>query len=313
VGERGSGKTTIARLITTIYPATSGTILFEGRDVTKRQGHRGKLHYRSGVQMISQDPFASLNPVKRIEYDIRRPLRIHNIIPRSQVWQRVRSLLETVGLVPPDEVARKFPHQLSGGQRQRVSIAPALAVEPKVILADEPTSMLDVSIRMGVLNLLLDLKRERNIAVLFITHDIASAHYVADDLMVMYAGQIVESGTADQVLLNPLHPYTRLLLSAIPNPERAGRDERFGVPGEARGVIDPPNIGRFAPRCPVAIAASRCSTPDLVAVEPGHYVRCHLYSNGQGVAQMWMQEEEDNARIDNGSPSGSRAEPNKTR
>ena len=184
--------------------------------------------------MIFQDPFASLNPVKRIDHHIARPLQIHGICPRGAAsTARVRELLQRVGLVPPDEIAQKYPHQLSGGQRQRVAIARALAVEPSVILADEPISMLDVSIRIGILNLILQLKRELGIAFLYITHDIASARYVADEVLVMYRGRIVEQGPTDAVLQDPQHAYTKLLLSAVPNPESGLRLEPL-VRGDLR-------------------------------------------------------------------------------
>jgi peptide/nickel transport system ATP-binding protein len=219
VGESGSGKSTVARLLARLFEPTAGAILFRGEEVARRGGRRELLRYRSHVQMIFQDPFASLNPVKRVEHHIARPLKIHRIVPDREVPFRVRELLTTVGLVPAEEFAVKFPHQLSGGQRQRVSIARALAVEPTVLLADEPISMLDVSIRMGILNLMLELKQRKDIAFLYITHDIASARYVADDILVMYAGQVVERGATDAVLQKPLHAYTRLLLSAVPNPQ----------------------------------------------------------------------------------------------
>ena len=231
VGESGSGKSTVARILARLYDASAGSVLYEGKDVLGRRDVRG---YRSRVQLIFQDPFASLNPVRTIRHHIERPLRIHHVVPRRQVAGRVHELLRAVGLVPPEEIARSYPHELSGGQRQRVAIARALAVQPAVILADEPISMLDVSIRSGILNLMLDLKREFGIAFLYITHDLASARYVADEVLVMYAGQIVEQGPTDSVLLEPLHPYTRLLLSAVPDPDavlapaplapRAGRD-----------------------------------------------------------------------------------------
>jgi peptide/nickel transport system ATP-binding protein len=227
VGESGSGKSTVARLLSRLYTPTDGTISFRGEDVSRVRGRRALLAYRSEVQMIFQDPFASLNPVKKVQHHIERPLLIHGLVPRRQVDTRVRELLETVGLLPPDEVAQKYPHQLSGGQRQRVSIARALAVEPAVVLADEPISMLDVSIRIGLLNLMADLKRELGIAFLYITHDIASARYVADEVLVMYAGRIVEQGPTDEVLHSPLHAYTRLLLSAVPNPEGGLQLEPF--------------------------------------------------------------------------------------
>ncbi len=277
VGESGSGKSTVARLLAQLYAPTSGRILFHGEDVSQAHGRKAQLKYRSQVQMIFQDPFGSLNPVKHIEYDIARPLKIHKVVPANQIHARVLELLQTVGLIPPAEVARKYPHQLSGGQRQRVNIARALAVQPAVLLADEPISMLDVSIRMGILNLMLDLKQKENIAFLYITHDIASARYVADEVIVMYAGQVVEQGETDAVLQTPLHPYTRLLLSAVPNPERGFAHTEEMARGEAPTVIDPKDMCRFAPRCPVAVEASHCKTPALVEAQPGHWVRCHLY------------------------------------
>ncbi len=225
VGESGSGKSTVARLLSRLYEPTGGTITYDGQDISHKHSRKALLQYRSQVQMIFQDPFASLNPVKKIEHHIARPLQIHELCPRGQVKGRVRELLQTVGLVPPDEVAQKYPHQLSGGQRQRVAIARALAVEPSVILADEPISMLDVSIRIGILNLILKLKREFDIAFLYITHDIASARYVADEVIVMYRGRVVEHGPTDAVLLDPQHAYTKLLLSAVPNPEAGLRLE----------------------------------------------------------------------------------------
>jgi len=282
VGESGSGKSTVARLLAQLYLPTSGQILFHGEDVSQVRGRNAKLQYRAQVQMIFQDPFGSLNPVKRIEYDVARALKIHKVVPERDIKTRVRELLQTVGLVPPDEIARKYPHQLSGGQRQRVNIARALAVQPAVLLADEPISMLDVSIRMGILNLMLDLKRRENIAFLYITHDIASARYVSDEVIVMYAGQVVEQGETDSVLQTPLHPYTRLLLSAIPSPERGFSDSAEMVRGEAPTVIDPKDMCRFAPRCPVAVEASFCKMPALVEAEPGHWVRCHLYPQPGG-------------------------------
>ena len=254
VGESGSGKSTVARLISRLYEPTEGRILFRGEDVSKVRGRRALVRYRSQVQMIFQDPFASLNPVKRIHHHVARPLLIHGLASRREVSARVQELLASVGLVPPDEIAQKYPHQLSGGQRQRVAIARALAVEPAVILADEPISMLDVSIRLGILNLMLDLKQERKIAFLYVTHDIASARYVADEVLVMYAGQIVEQGATDDVLQTPLHPYTRLLLSAVPDPEAGLRQERL----PSRATRD---LGAFGPGT------------QLVELRPGHHVR----------------------------------------
>ena len=272
VGESGSGKSTVARILARLYDASGGSVLYDGAEVL---GGRDVKRYRSRVQLIFQDPFGSLNPVRTIRHHIERPLKIHHVVPRNQVEGRIAELLRLVGLVPPEEIARKYPHELSGGQRQRVAIARALAVQPSVILADEPISMLDVSIRSGILNLMLDLKHEFGIAFLYITHDLASARYVADEVLVMYRGQIVEQGPTDEVLQNPLHPYTQLLLSAVPDPA-AGRRERIAT-RHARGVGDPHEGCRFAARCPVAVAASHTVTPQLLEPEPGHLVRCHLY------------------------------------
>jgi peptide/nickel transport system ATP-binding protein len=275
VGESGSGKTTVARLIARLHDPTAGRVLFEGADVARASRRRALLRYRSQVQMIFQDPFASLNPVKTIRHHLERPLRIHRIVQRAQVEERVHELLQTVGLVPPEQVAAKYPHELSGGQRQRVAIARALAVEPKVILADEPTSMLDVSIRIGILNLMLRLKEERDLALLYVTHDLASARYVADEMLVMYAGQIVERGPTEEVLQNPLHPYTRLLLSSVPDPDR-GLDlelERSPV-GQ---VVTADAVGcRFVARCPLAIERCGRKQPALVEARPRHSARCHV-------------------------------------
>jgi peptide/nickel transport system ATP-binding protein len=254
VGESGSGKSTIARLLVRLYKPTAGTIHLGERDVARDRGRRALRTYRSQVQMIFQDPFGSLNPAKTIRHHIERPLRIHGIVPDDEVDARVHELLDTVGLVPPEQIAAKYPHQLSGGQRQRVAIARALAVEPAVLLADEPTSMLDVSIRIGILNLMLELKARREIAFLYITHDIASARYVADELLVMYAGQIVEQGPTDAVLHRPLHPYTQLLLSAVPNPEGGLRLVRVAAAGER-------DVGPVGPGTA------------LVEARPGHLVR----------------------------------------
>jgi peptide/nickel transport system ATP-binding protein len=226
--------------------------------------------------MIFQDPFGSLNPVKTIEHHLARPLRIHRIVPRERVRGRVVELLETVGLVPGAHYAAKYPHQLSGGQRQRVAIARALAVEPTVVLADEPTSMLDVSIRIGILNLMLNLKEERQLAFLYVTHDLASARYVADEMLVLYAGQIVEQGPTEQVLAEPLHPYTRLLLQAVPDP-RAGRRPLAAAPRRSlRAAVDPVAGCRFVDRCPLAIDRCAHENPVLVEALPARSARCHV-------------------------------------
>jgi peptide/nickel transport system ATP-binding protein len=277
VGESGSGKSTVARLLAHLYEPSSGAVLFEGNDVSHVRRRRDVLRYRSQVQMIFQDPFGSLNPVKTVKHHVERPLRIHRVVPSGQVERRVHELLRTVGLVPPDEIAAKYPHELSGGQRQRVSIARALAVEPKVVLADEPISMLDVSIRIGILNLMARLKDEHGIAFLYVTHDLASARYVADDILVMYAGQIVERGPIEEVLSAPLHPYTRLLLDAVPDPATKTEAQQIELrKGDTSAAVDPSEGCRFRARCPIAIEICSQTTPQLVEAQPRHAARCHV-------------------------------------
>ena len=217
VGESGSGKTTCARIAMREYEPSEGRLLFKGKPVDVAEA-KEIADYRRSVQMIFQDPFASLNPAHTIAYHLKRPLMLHRPeIKGAAIAETIKALLRQVKL-DPDIVAPKYPHELSGGQRQRVNIARALAAKPEVIVADEPTSMLDVSVRLGVLNLLSEMKREMNLGLLYITHDIATARYVAEDIAVMYAGQIVEWGNTGKVIDNPAHPYTKLLLSAVPDP-----------------------------------------------------------------------------------------------
>jgi peptide/nickel transport system ATP-binding protein len=237
---------------------------------------RDVLGYRSQVQMIFQDPFGSLNPVKTVRHHLARPLRIHKRATGGNVEERVLALLEQVGLVPPDKVADKYPHELSGGQRQRVAIARALAVQPTVVIADEPTSMLDVSIRIGILNLMADLKHDHGLAFLYVTHDLASARYVADTVLVMYAGQIVEQGPSERVLGSPLHPYTQLLLASVPDPAVPVRERIEVRKGIASAAIDPPAGCRFVQRCPLRIGICSEITPELITAQPAQSARCHV-------------------------------------
>lgn len=273
VGESGSGKSTAARLIARLMPPTSGEITFDGRDVLKTEPNQPSLDYRRQVQMIFQDPFGSLNPVHTIGHHLERPLRIHKI---GGVKEKLLELLETVGLNPPDEFANRYPHELSGGQRQRVAIARALAVNPRIILADEPVSMLDVSIRMGVLNLMERLKTERGIGFLYITHDLSSARYVGDKTIVMYAGHMVESAESTELMEKPAHPYTQLLIAAVPHPE-AG-DRTVQARGEVPSLVDPPPGCPFAARCPKVMNVCRQTMPARTTVSEGHWVSCHLYT-----------------------------------
>ena len=282
VGESGSGKTTVARMLAGLYSPTSGAINFRGEPA--RLSERSHLSaYRRHVQLILQDPFSSLNPVHDVRYHLARPLRIFgHARSKAQETAQILSLLNRVNLSPAEQFIQKFPHQLSGGQRQRVSIARALAVQPEVLLADEPVSMLDVSIRLDVLNLLLRLKEEEQLALLFITHDIASARYFAEDTLVMYAGQMVEGGPSDEVIQRPRHPYTQLLISAAPDPDRlAPGDEKPTSEQPARGeipsLINPPGGCRFHPRCPHAMEICRQRFPGRTDIGDGRWVNCFLY------------------------------------
>ncbi len=281
VGESGSGKTTTIRMIARLIPVTQGEIYFEGANIFKTEPRGASLDYRSKVQLIFQDPFASLNAVQTIEHHLARPLIIHKkAFGRQEIHERVCDLLDTVELKPVSEIANRYPHQLSGGQRQRVAIARALAVDPKLILADEPISMLDVSIRMGVLNLIDKLKEERGISYVYITHDLASARYIGDQIMVMYAGHMVEGGDGEAIMREAAHPYTQLLLSAVPNPH-AGlhTDKGIRVRGEVPSLIDPPPGCPFGARCPSVINICHQIMPAKIELTPSHWVRCHLYSS----------------------------------
>lgn len=280
VGESGSGKTTVARMLAGLYEPTSGEIRFRGAQVvsTKRAALRT---YRHHVQMVFQDPFASLNPVHSVRHHLGRALRLHGRAhSQSEETAQILALLNKVSLTPAEQFIEKYPHELSGGQRQRVSIARALAVGPQVLLADEPVSMLDVSIRLGVLNLLLRLKQEEQLAVLFITHDIASARYFAEETLVMYAGQSVEGGPSDAVIQQPKHPYTQLLISAAPDPDRPSSAKPLPARGEIPSLITPPPGCRFHPRCPHAMPVCRERFPGRTDLGGGHWTNCFLYGEG---------------------------------
>jgi peptide/nickel transport system ATP-binding protein len=289
VGESGSGKSTVARILARLYDPTGGTLRFCGDEV-KLHGGEALRQYRRHVQLVFQDPFSSLNPIHDIRYHLSRPLRIHGHAHNNQQeTEQIMALLNRVSLTPADQFIEKYPHQLSGGQRQRVAIARALAAQPEVLLADEPVSMLDVSIRLEILNLLLRLKDEEQLAMLFITHDIASARYAAETTLVMYAGQMVEGGPSEEVIQRPKHPYTQLLLSAAPDPDRMGPDGKSGATLPARGeipsLINPPIGCRFHPRCPHAMPVCRQSFPAKTDLGGGHWTHCFLYGEGQASSQ----------------------------
>jgi peptide/nickel transport system ATP-binding protein len=276
VGESGSGKSTVARLLAMVFRPTAGEILFRGRPVSSLRRRSDLLDYRGQVPMVFQDPFSSLNPAHTIGYALLRGLKLHRPeLDRHQRRSEAERVLEAAGLVPPAFVMSKYPYELSGGQRQRVGFAQALSYRPKLVLADEPVSMLDVSIRIGLLNVMARLRDEEKVSLLYITHDIASARYVSDRVLVMYAGHLVEQGPTDDVLHNPVHPYTRLLLSAVPDP-RAEMSITSADVGEPPRVIDPGEGCRFRWRCPLAIDVCAKVTPRLGPAAPHHEAACHV-------------------------------------
>jgi peptide/nickel transport system ATP-binding protein len=287
VGESGSGKSTMARLLAQVYKPTSGEIRFQGRALTSLHGRKEQLRYRSDVPMVFQDPFASLNPVYKVSHGIMRGLKLHR--PELDAQQRhaeaVR-VVEAVGLTPGEEILERYPYELSGGQRQRIGFAQALAYKPKLILADEPVSMLDVSIRIGLLNVMAQLREKEGVSFLYITHDIASARYVSDRVMVMYGGHVVESGPTETVLANPQHPYTRLLLDAVPDPRAPLAVTTEAAKAEPPTVIDPQPGCRFRARCPLAVELCGHVTPRLQPLpEPGHQAACHVTAPGPEVGR----------------------------
>ncbi|KPV40843.1 ABC transporter ATP-binding protein [Alicyclobacillus ferrooxydans] len=278
VGESGSGKSTIGRTLVRINRPAGGTIRFDGQDVSSIRGTALK-EYRKNAQMVFQDPFGSLNPVKTIEKHLVFPLKKHRGYTGQTLYQKVGELLHQVGLTPVQEIRVKFPHELSGGQRQRLAIARALAVNPKLVVADEPISMLDVSIRAGILQLMNDLKREFGLSYLYITHDLASARYFGDRIMVMYGGKMMELADSKELIKNPLHPYTRLLLAATPGSH--GNVNLTDQSNEAPNLDSERKGCPFAFRCPLATDICREEMPELknqasASSRVGeHLVACH--------------------------------------
>jgi peptide/nickel transport system ATP-binding protein len=293
-GESGSGKSTIARLLARIYKPTAGEIYYfggdsgithpgqqgyEGKPLSRLRSRRDRLRYSGQVPMVFQDPFASMNPVFRVSHGVMRSLKLHRReLSASERRDEAARVFEVVGLGA--EMLQRFPYELSGGQRQRVGFAQALVTRPKLILADEPVSMLDVSIRIGLLNLMAKLRDSEGVSILYITHDIASARYVADRLIVLYAGHIAESGPIEDVLASPKHPYTQLLLSAVPDPRAPLGVAAETGQGEPPRVIDPAPGCRFRWRCPLAIDTCSSVTPALAELAPRHQVACHVAQTG---------------------------------
>jgi oligopeptide transport system ATP-binding protein len=276
VGESGCGKTTTGRCILQLERATGGRIVFEGQDITALPQDELRA-VRRRMQVIFQDPYSSLNPRMTIGQILAEPMKVHGLVPDAARREaRVQELLLQVGLLP--QHGRRFPHQLSGGQRQRVGIARALAMEPSLIVCDEPVSALDVSIQAQIINLLEDLQAEYKLTLLFIAHDLSVVRHISDRVAVMYLGRIVELADRQALYEEPLHPYTRALLSAVPIPDPAleSKRERMVLRGEVPSPLNPPSGCVFHPRCPMAIDRCSAELPPLRELRPGHWAACHL-------------------------------------
>lgn len=280
VGESGSGKTTLAKTLLMLYKPISGEILYDGRRIDNLDEDRLKW-YRREAQIIYQDPFGSLNPFFTVERILSEPLSIHKLAKDySEMKEMVTQALRDVKLEPPEMFALKHPHMLSGGQRQRVAIARAIILKPKLIVADEPVSMLDASVRVEIMDLLKGLQEKYNTSLVYITHDLATIKYFSQTLYIMYAGKIVEFGPTRRILKEPLHPYTQALISAIPDPNPGNRKRYRNVPaGEPPSAVSPPSGCRFHPRCPYFIKG-KCDVeePQLNEVREGRCVACYLYT-----------------------------------
>ena len=281
VGESGCGKTTTGRAVIRLIEPTAGEVIFEGRDIFKLN-RREMIKATKDMQIIFQDPFSSLNPRRTVFETIAEPIKYHKIIPhatKADIENRVLELMETVGLA--ERLINTYPHELDGGRRQRIGIARALAVEPKFIVCDEPVSALDVSIQAQVLNLLKKLQRDKGLTFIFITHDLSVVNYFSDNIVVMYLGKQVEIAPSEELFVNPLHPYTKALLSAILIPEADAEMERIQLRGELSSPIDPKDECRFAKRCTNYCKECEKGIPPLVEVSPNHFVACHLVGPGR--------------------------------
>jgi len=276
-GESGSGKTTTGRLLLKLTNPTSGNIYFEGEDITTLPEKKLKP-LRRRMQIVFQDPYESLNPRMTIGDILSEPLRVQGIMnTAAEIEAKVKEMLETVELLPPEEFTLRYPHELSGGQRQRVGIARGFILNPEFLIADEPVSMLDVSIRADILNLMLDLAEKLDVSFLYITHDLALARHMCDRIAIMYLGKIVEMGPTEEIVFSPLHPYTKALIDAVPVPDPTAERIKVVIKGEIPSPVNPPSGCRFHTRCPVAMEICSKEEPESINVGKGHWVACHLH------------------------------------
>ncbi len=284
VGESGCGKSTLGRCLSRLYDLTEGTLMFDGADIS-RLSTSAMRPLRQKIQVVFQDPSASLNPRRRVRELVAEPLRIHLDLTESEVTKRVDTLLEQVGLLP--DHANRYPHEFSGGQRQRIGIARAIALEPKLVILDEPVSALDVSVQAQIVNLLADLQERLKLTYVFIAHDLSVVRQVSTRIAVMYLGSIVELGNAEDIFSRPSHPYTHALISAVPQPdiEKAGKRQRIILTGDMPSPVNPPSGCRFHPRCPVSQARCVLERPQLNRMVSGREVACHFPIAGETIVQ----------------------------
>jgi peptide/nickel transport system ATP-binding protein len=278
VGESGCGKTTLARAIMGLVPVTSGSIIFEGKDITKLPRTVVRRWYTRQVGLVQQDPYAAMPPFMNIKTILEEPMKIHKV-PKEERMKRIINMLTEVGLTPPEDFLYKYPHMLSGGQLQRVAIARALILYPKLVLADEPVSMLDASVRIEILSMFKELQEKYKTSVLYITHDFATAKYFSSEIMVMYAGQIVEIGDTRDVIRAPKHPYTEALINVLPDPDPQNRFTlKKTLPGEPPNLMRPPPGCRLSPRCPYVMERCKTQEPPLFELPGNRKVKCWLYA-----------------------------------
>ncbi len=274
VGESGCGKTTLGRTILRLYDAVGGKICFEGDDIT-HLSRRGMQKYRTDMQLVFQDPYSSLPPRMTVGNIIAEAVRVHKIVPRDQVHEYVLGVMKMCGLRP--QFYDRYPHEFSGGQRQRICIARALAVKPKLVICDEPVSALDVSIQAQIINLLKNLQETMGLTYLFISHDLSVVQYITDNIMVMYLGNMMETGDTEDIFANPLHPYTKALFSAVPVPDPDVKMNRIILEGDIPSPANPPAGCKFHTRCSECMGVCGKIAPRVIEVTPGHHVACHLY------------------------------------